>query len=102
MIHEGGQVGSSTLTQTRTVLVVLYDPETGRAVAAHTFVGVDDELSAPDGGEAREAHAREAARRHHRVDQLHYVEAAPDLHVPPGHVLHVVDGTVTTREARRR
>jgi len=91
---------SDDKVRTRQQLSVLYDPRTGRALHGHTFVGVDDELSAPEGRAARERIMREEARRHHDVDALHFADAPADLRVEAPSTLRVVDGVVTAMPIR--
>ena len=94
------ETASSDRTTTRQQLSVLYDPETGQAVHGHTFVGVDDELSSPDGGRARERIMREEVRSHPDVLRLRYAEAPPALRVEAPASLHVADDVVTARPIR--
>ncbi|WP_395242596.1 hypothetical protein ACGGZK_10420 [Agromyces sp. MMS24-K17] len=86
--------------RTRQRLSVLYDPETGRAVAGHTFVGVDDELSGPEGAEARERVLREEARDRGDLGRLRFLEAPQGLRLDGPVELRVEGERLTSRPLR--
>ncbi|MGI9823782.1 hypothetical protein [Agromyces sp. Marseille-Q5079] len=94
------ETASSEKVETRQRVSVLYDPETGRAVRGHTFVGVDDELSAPDGREARERVLREDAGVDRASARLRFADADADLRIEAPAELEVVDDVVTARPVR--
>ena len=86
--------------RTRQRLSVLYDPQTGHAVAGHTFVGVDDELSGPDGAEARERVLREDARERDGLARLRFADAPTRLRLDGPAELRVEGETLTARPLR--
>jgi len=94
------ETASSDDEATRQRVSVLYDPETGRAVRGHTFVGVDDELSAPDGREVRERVLREDAGADRASVRLRFADAGADLRIEAPAELEVVDDVVTVRPVR--
>ncbi|KQM83026.1 hypothetical protein [Agromyces sp. Leaf222] len=96
------ETASSERIETRQQVSVLYDPETGRAVRGHTFVGVDDELSAPDGREARERVLREDAGAGRVSSRLRFADASADLRIEAPAELEVIDDVVAVRPVRLR
>lgn len=94
------ETASSDRVETRHRVSVLYDPETGRAVHGHTFVGVDDELSAPDGREARERVLRQEARADRASARLRFADAVADLRIEAPAELEVVEDVVVVRPIR--
>ncbi|MET4157593.1 hypothetical protein [Agromyces sp. PvR057] len=91
------ETASSEQVDTRQQVSVLYDPETGRAVRGHTFVGVDDELTAPEGRDARERVLREEAGADRASARLRFADAAADLRIEAPAELEVVDDVVSAR-----
>ncbi|UOE45679.1 hypothetical protein [Agromyces larvae] len=91
---------------TRQQVSVLYDPKTGRAVHGHTFVGIDDDLSAPGGAAARERVLREAAGGSGGVDgvgdvgRLRFADAPARLGAVGPAELRVEEGVVVARPLR--
>ncbi|SFR74024.1 hypothetical protein SAMN05428970_1645 [Agromyces sp. CF514] len=90
------ETASSDDAVTRQRTSVLFDPESGRAVFGHTFVGEDDALSAPDGERARrrallDEVGEDDARR------LRFADATADLRGDGPAELEVVDEVVRLR-----
>ncbi|QEO15488.1 hypothetical protein FLP10_14410 [Agromyces intestinalis] len=90
------ETASSEAVETRQQLSVLYDPETGRAVRGHTFVGIDDELSAPDGREARERVLREEIGVR-EAKRLRFADASSRLRIEAPAELVVTNEAVAAR-----
>lgn len=95
------ETASSDGVPTRQRVSVLYDAATGQAVYGHTFVGVDDELSGPDGRSAREQVMRAAAGPD-RVGGLRFADAPAGLEVDGPAMLEVVDDVVRATPLRLR
>ncbi|GAA1948078.1 hypothetical protein [Agromyces allii] len=93
------ETASSDDTVERQRTSVLFDPDTGRAVYGHTFVGEDDE---------RSAHEGERARRRVLLDEvgdgdasrLRFADAPAVLRADGPAELEVVDDVVRLRPLR--
>ncbi|ANJ26525.1 hypothetical protein [Agromyces aureus] len=95
------ETASSDDAVTRQRTSVLFDPETGRAVYGHTFVGEDDEWSAPEGERARrqvllDDAGEDDARR------LRFADASAELRVDGPAELEVVDDVVRLRRVKTK
>lgn len=89
------ETASSHDDATRQRTSVLFDPDSGKAVYGHTFVGEDDEFSAPDGEQARRRVLLEEAGVDAR--RLRFADAAVDLRADGPAELEVVDEVVRLR-----